>query len=105
MTPLFGVQDSYGTNTAGYNNTLDFFVLMWAILSLFFLFGSLLINIVYIGIFFVELAFALIAASYFATANGKPDGATALKKAGGVFESLAGLLGYYDAAAHLMYQT
>jgi len=62
-------------------------------------------NLVYIGIFAtVELAFALVAASYFAAADGKAAQATALKKAGGVFAFLSGLLGYYKVA-HLMCQT
>lgn len=101
-TPIFGVQGSYGTDTAEYNNALSFFVLMWAVLNFFFLFGSLPIGPVCIGaFFFVELAFALIAASYFATADAKLDTATVLKKAGGVFAFLAGLLGYYTVA-HLM---
>jgi hypothetical protein len=56
------------------------------------------------SIFFVELAFALIAASDFAIADGKPDAAKALKKAEGVFAFLAGLLEYYTVA-HLMCQT
>jgi hypothetical protein len=62
-------------------------------------------NLVYIGIFFfVELCFTLVAASYFATADGYVDTAIVLKKAGGVFAFLAGLLGYYTVA-HLMCQT
>jgi len=102
------VTDIYGTDTAEYNNALGFFVLMWAVLN-FFLFGSLPIsvnihllpqsptdsfrNLVYIGtFFFVELPSALVAASYFAVADGKPDTSTALKKAEGVFAFLAGLL-------------
>ncbi|KAH6671936.1 GPR1/FUN34/yaaH family-domain-containing protein [Halenospora varia] len=105
ITPIFGVTESYGTDTAEYNNALGFFVLMWAVLNLFFLIGSLPINLVYIGIFFfVELAFTLIAGSYFATADGNLAAATALKKSGGVFAFLAGLLGYYTVA-HLMCQT
>lgn len=53
-------------------------------------------NLVYIGIFFtVEMAFTLVAASYFATADGHLVAARALKKAGGVFAFLSGLLGYY----------
>ncbi|CZR65660.1 related to Y.lipolytica GPR1 protein and Fun34p [Phialocephala subalpina] len=104
LTPLFGVQASYGTDTVSYNNALGFFVLMWAVLNLFFLFGSLPINLVYIGIFgFVELAFALIASSYFAAADGKEVQSKKLKIAGGVFAFLAGLLGYYTVA-HLMCQ-
>ncbi|EHK97412.1 putative Accumulation of dyads protein 2 [Glarea lozoyensis 74030] len=79
LTPIFGVSDAYGTDTVQYNNALGFFVL---------------INLVYIGIFFfVELCFTLVAASYFATADGFADTAIALKKAGGVFAFLAGLLG------------
>jgi len=104
ITPIFGVTDSYGTDTAEYNNALGFFVLMWAVLNLFFFFGAIPINLVYIGIFgFVELAFALIAASYFATADGHLTEATALKKSGGVFAFLAGLLGWYTMG-HLMCQ-
>lgn len=53
-------------------------------------------NLVYIGIFFfVELSFGLVAASYFAAADGHAVASIGLKKAGGVFAFLAGLLGYY----------
>lgn len=56
-------------------------------------------NLVYIGIFFtVQMAFTLVAASYFATADGHLGTAVALKKAGGVFAFLSGLLGYYTVA-------
>ena len=61
-------------------------------------------NLVYIGIFgSVELAFILIAASYFATADGNTATGTALKKAGGAFGFLSGLLGWYTLG-HLMCQ-
>jgi hypothetical protein len=120
ITPLFGVSASYGTETAEFNNALGYWVLMWTVLNLFFLIASLPVyaspslslltltqhrNLVYIGIFlFVELSFALISGSYFAAADGKASLALALKKTGGVFAFLAGLLGYYTVA-HLMCQT
>ena len=44
------------------------------------------------------MAFTLVAASYFATADGHLDTAIALKKTGGVFAFLSGLLGYYTVA-------
>jgi succinate-acetate transporter protein len=69
---------------------------VWAVWNLFFLIGSLPLNLVYIGIFFtVQMAFILVAASYFAAADGHAHGSVALKKAGGVFAFLSGLLGYY----------
>jgi succinate-acetate transporter protein len=69
---------------------------VWAVWNLFFLIGSLTLNAVYIGIFFtVQLAFTPVAASYFAAADVHAAGSAALAKAGGVFEFLAGLLGYY----------
>ncbi|RDW77728.1 hypothetical protein BP6252_05781 [Coleophoma cylindrospora] len=105
ITPLFGVTESYGTDTVEYNNALGFFVLMWAVLNLFFFLGSLPINLVYIGIFgFVEVCFTLVAASYFAAADGHIEAARALKVSGGVFGFLAGLLGWYTMG-HLMCQT
>jgi len=53
-------------------------------------------NLVYIGIFFaVELAFMLIASSFFAAADGNSNAALALQKAGGAFAFIAGMLGYY----------
>lgn len=53
-------------------------------------------NLVYIGIFFtVQMAFTLVAASYFAAADGHLSASIGLKKAGGVFAFLSGLLGYY----------
>ena len=56
-------------------------------------------NLVYIGIFFfVEWAFILVAAAYFATADGHPTAATGLKKAGGAAAFVAGLLGWYTVA-------
>jgi len=105
ITPIFGVSDAYGTDTPEYNNALGFFVLMWTVLNTFFLLGSLAINLVYAGIFFfVELAFGLIAASYFAAADGDVATSTGLKKAGGACAFVAGILGYYTVA-HLMCQT
>ncbi|KAH8601556.1 thermophilic desulfurizing enzyme family protein, partial [Bisporella sp. PMI_857] len=102
ITPGFGVLNAYGSDSVEYNNALGYFVIMWTVLNTFFLIGSLPINLVYIGIFFfVELAFGLVAASYFATADGKTAQGVALKKAGGVFAFLAGLLGYYTVG-HLI---
>lgn len=46
VTPLFGVsEEADGTGTADYSNALGFFVLMWAVLNLFFLLGSLAIYV------------------------------------------------------------
>lgn len=105
LTPFFGVKAAYGSDMVSYNNALGFFVAMWTVLNTFFFIGSLAINLVYAGIFgFVELAFALIAAGYFAAADGEMEKSVALNKAGGVFAFLAGLLGYYTVA-HLMCQT
>ncbi|KAI9050583.1 hypothetical protein LZ554_005744 [Drepanopeziza brunnea f. sp. 'monogermtubi'] len=105
ITPFFGVAEAYGTNSADYNNALGFFVLMWTVLNTFFLIGSLPISFVYIGIFFfVELAFALVSAAYFAAADGAADRSVALNKAAGAFAFCAGMLGYYTVA-NLMCQT
>lgn len=105
LTPLFGVKASYGDDMVQYNNALGFFVTMWTVFNTFFFIGSIPINLVYAGIFgFVELAFALIAAGYFALADGYAERSEALLKAGGVFAFLAGLLGYYTVG-HLMCQT
>ncbi|RMZ86540.1 hypothetical protein DV736_g6236, partial [Chaetothyriales sp. CBS 134916] len=104
ITPGFGVTDAYAGNVAEYNNALGFWVLMWTVLNTFFLIGSAPINLVYFGIFLtVELAFLFVSASYFAAADGHAAAATALKKAGGVFGFLSGLLGYYTLG-HLMCQ-
>ena len=66
---------------------------MW---NLFFLIGALPLNLIYVRIFFtLQLAFTLIAASYFANADGHAAAGLALQKAGGVFAFLAGLLVYY----------
>ncbi|TVY87321.1 Acetate transporter protein [Lachnellula willkommii] len=81
LTPLFGVKESYGDDTIGYNNALGFWVLMWAVLDLFFVFAPIKHdrNLVCVGVFFfVELGFALIASSCFAAADGKPDESNAL---------------------------
>ena len=58
----------------------------------------------YIGIFFtVELAFGLVASSYFAMADGNVVASVGLKKAGGAFAFMSGMLGYYTVG-HLMCQ-
>ena len=51
----------------------------------------------------VELAFGLVAASYLALADGADVAAVELKKAGGAFGFISGLLGYYTLG-HLMCQ-
>lgn len=69
---------------------------VWAVLNVFFLIGSLPLNLVYIGIFFtVEMAFTLVAAFYFLTADGKTAEATAIGTAAGAFAFAAGMLGFY----------
>lgn len=41
------------------------------------------------------MAFTLVSAGYFLTADGKTSTATAVNKAGGAFAFVSGLLGYY----------
>ncbi|KAF2087066.1 hypothetical protein K490DRAFT_42624, partial [Saccharata proteae CBS 121410] len=104
VTPSFGVTAAYGNDTAEYNNALGLFVLMWTVFNTFFLIGSLPINLVYILIFLtVELCFGLVAASYFAAADGDMATSVALKKAGGAFGFASGMFGYYTLG-HLMCQ-
>lgn len=68
---------------------------VWTIFVFTFLVASIPTHIVNILIFFfVDLGFLAIAASYFATADGHTAAATGLKKAGGVFCFLAGLVGW-----------
>ena len=117
ITPSFGVAAAYegGASSAEYNNAVGFFVLsespfrygfdsvamlthviVWAVLNVFFLIGSLPLNLVYIGIFFtVQMAFTLVASSYFLTADGKAAQASAVKTAAGAFAFTSGMLGYY----------
>lgn len=66
---------------------------------MFFLLGSLPLNLVYIGIFFtVQMAFTLVAAGYFLVADGKMEQAKAVNTAGGAFAFASGMLGYYTVA-------
>jgi succinate-acetate transporter protein len=116
-TPFFGVAEAYGgADTVGYNNALGFFVLsmltlmlvrrimlildtVWSVFNLFFLIGSAPLNVVYFGIFFtVQLAFTLVSAGYFLTADGLVDTAVAVNKAAGAFAFASGMLGYYTVA-------
>jgi succinate-acetate transporter protein len=97
LTPAFGVAQAYrGDNTAEYNNAVGFFMILWTVFVFTFLVASLPSNVAYILVFlFVDLGFLTVAASYFALADGKAASATALKKSGGVFCFLAGLVGWY----------
>ncbi|QSZ28932.1 hypothetical protein DSL72_003439 [Monilinia vaccinii-corymbosi] len=119
--PFLGISAAYGSDTAQYNNAVGFFVLcrspgspfesdtkliaiVWSVLNLFFLIGSLPSNLVYIGIyFFVELSFTLVSASSFCAADGNTATAAVLKKTAGAFAFIAGMLGYYTVG-HLMCQ-
>jgi succinate-acetate transporter protein len=68
---------------------------VWTVFALTFLVASLPTNLAYIGIFFtVELGFLLVAVSYFAAADGHPNGSVALKKGGGGFCFVAGVIGW-----------
>ncbi|KAJ5770811.1 uncharacterized protein N7511_002862 [Penicillium nucicola] len=97
LTPAFGVAQAYGgDSTAEYNNAVGFFMILWTVFVFTFLIASLPSNVAYILVFLlVDLGFLTVAASYFALADGKAASATALKKAGGVFCFLAGLVGWY----------
>lgn len=69
---------------------------VWAVFNLFFLIGSLPLNLVYIGIFAtVQMAFTLVAAAYFLTADGEVQAAKAVNIAAGAFAFASGILGYY----------
>ena len=115
LTPAFGIVAAYGDDKVQLNNALGFFMIreslrckltmilhptnglfiVWTVFVLTFLVASLPTNLVYIGIFFtVDLGFLLVAASYFADADGAPKSAVALKKAGGGFCFVAGLIGW-----------
>ncbi|KAJ3957190.1 hypothetical protein N0V92_006265, partial [Colletotrichum tropicale] len=97
LTPSFGVAAAYGDDTKQLNNALGLFMIIWSVFVLAYLVATLPTNVVYILIFiFVELCFILVAASYFALADGHATAAVGLKKSGGVFAFLAGLVGWLD---------
>ncbi|KAK1767911.1 GPR1/FUN34/yaaH family-domain-containing protein [Phialemonium atrogriseum] len=102
LIPGFGIIEAYGGLTPEYYNALGFFVLIWAVLNIFFIIASLAFNFVYILIFItLELCLSLDAASYFALADGKQGTSVALLKAAGVFGFISSLLGYYCVAHYL----
>ncbi|EMD63069.1 hypothetical protein COCSADRAFT_93275, partial [Bipolaris sorokiniana ND90Pr] len=103
LTPSFGIVAAYGDNVKELNNALGFFMISQTVFALVFLVASLPTNLVYIIIFFtVELGFLLIAASYFAVADGHAGASIALKKGGGAFCFLSGLAGWYLEFALLL---
>ncbi|KAJ3541233.1 hypothetical protein NM208_g4697 [Fusarium decemcellulare] len=100
LCPSLGVIESYGGPTAEYHNAMGFYVLIWAVLTLFFMLGSAPINLVSFGIFTtIFLCFTLDAASNFAEADGKASMAKGLMQAAGAFGFISGLLGFYSCAA------
>ncbi|KAH7305230.1 GPR1/FUN34/yaaH family-domain-containing protein [Stachybotrys elegans] len=102
LTPSFGIAAAYGDDSAQFNNALGFFVILWTVFVLTFLIASIPTNIVYIAIFvFVFLGFLFVGASHFAAADGNASSSTSLKKTGGVFCFLAGLIGWY-LTTHLL---
>ncbi|KAJ4411022.1 hypothetical protein N0V91_001395 [Didymella pomorum] len=96
LTPAFGVVEAYGDNTTELNNALGFFMILWTVFAVVFLVASLPTNLVYIAIFFtVVFGFLLVASSYFALADGNVAASIALKKGGGGFCFVSGLIGWY----------
>ncbi|KAH8426515.1 uncharacterized protein LDX57_004250 [Aspergillus melleus] len=96
LTPAFGVLDSYNGDTTQYNNALGFFMILWTVFVFTFLIGSLPSNLAYIAVFFlVDMGFLTVAASYFAEADEHHASSVTLKKAGGGFCFVAGLVGWY----------
>ncbi|KAF1929677.1 uncharacterized protein M421DRAFT_126426 [Didymella exigua CBS 183.55] len=96
LTPAFGVIAAYGDKTTELNNALGFFMIMWTVFAVVFLVASLPTNLVYIAIFFtVVFGFLLVASSYFALADGNVAASIALKKGGGGFCFVSGLIGWY----------
>jgi succinate-acetate transporter protein len=68
---------------------------VWTIFAIVFLVASLPTNLVYIAIFFtVVVGFLLVTASYFALADGHVAASVALKKGGGGFCFVSGLVGW-----------
>ncbi|KAF1848913.1 uncharacterized protein K460DRAFT_279598 [Cucurbitaria berberidis CBS 394.84] len=103
LTPAFGVVASYGDDVEQLNNALGFFMMLWTVFALTFLIASLPTNLVYIGIFFtVEFGFMLVAASYFAAADGHAAASVSLKKGGGGFCFVSGIIGWYLTFALLL---
>ncbi|KZM23215.1 membrane protein [Ascochyta rabiei] len=73
-----------------------FSAFVWTVFAVVFLVASLPTNLVYIGIFFtVVFGFLLVASSYFALADGNIAASEALKKGGGGFCFVSGLIGWY----------
>ncbi|KAL4867483.1 hypothetical protein BDV12DRAFT_171274 [Aspergillus spectabilis] len=108
LTPSFGISQAYsssgGTPGSEYNNAVGFFMILWSVFMFTFLVASLPSNIAYILVFFfVDLGFLMVAASYFARADGSETAAVRLQKSGGVFCFLAGLVGWY-IVFHLLLQ-
>ncbi|EYE98489.1 uncharacterized protein EURHEDRAFT_471516 [Aspergillus ruber CBS 135680] len=102
LTPAFGVEQAFGSDTAQYNNAVGFFMILWTVFVFTFLIGSIPSNLAYILVFFfVDLGFLTVAASYFAAADGHQASSVALKKSGGAFCFVAGLVGWY-IVFHLM---
>ncbi|KAI8650572.1 hypothetical protein NCS57_01391300 [Fusarium keratoplasticum] len=100
LCPSLGVLQSYGGATAEYHNALGFYVLIWAVLSLFFMLASAPTNLVSFGIFTtIFFCFLFDAASNFALADGHESNAKGLMQAGGAFGFISGLLGFYSCAA------
>jgi succinate-acetate transporter protein len=95
LTPAFGVVEAYGDNTIELNNALGFFMILWTVFAVVFLVASLPTNLIYIAIFFtVVFGFLLVASSYFALADGHIAASIALKKGGGGFCFVSGLIGW-----------
>ncbi|KAJ5972446.1 GPR1/FUN34/yaaH protein [Penicillium vulpinum] len=102
--PAFGVAEAFKDEPAALNNAIGYFMLVWGIFVLFFTIAAMPMNFVYTAMLGTsQITYTLLAASYFAFADDKASTGLALKKAGGAFGFVSGLLAWYTVA-HLMCQ-
>lgn len=87
---FYGIQTAYGATaaegsaTVAYNSGLAFYLVFWAVLCFIYFIISLRTNVVFAIIFIsVDLAFALLAATYWQLGNGNTVLAGRLQIAGG----------------------
>lgn len=103
-TSFYGLQAAYsttgnaaqGAETVGYNSGLAFYLLFWGVMCTIYAVISLRTNLVFFTIFVtVDMAFLLLAGTYWHTAAGNLATAAACTKAAGAFAFVCTLAGWY----------
>jgi len=99
LQPEFNAQTYYGSQPSGaekFYSSFAFFFMVMALVTFFFVIGSLRTNVVFVLVFvFIDLAFIMLMATYWTLAEGRTAIAKRFQMAAGAFIFVFCVFGWY----------